>query len=92
MKNGIMSKNGVEVTEAMINDICVALDRNEWPEGWENVGSIVRGHAGTANSENISFKVTPSMKQAIAEQASKEGVSTSAYVRGAVARALTFAG
>ena len=39
--NGVVAENGKVVTDEMIADWESALDRDEWPNGWVNVGEIV---------------------------------------------------
>lgn len=39
--NGIVAENGKVVTDEMIADWESALERDEWPSGWVNVGEIV---------------------------------------------------
>ena len=48
-KNGIVAENGKAVTDEMIADWEGALERDEWPSGWVNVGEVVEGDlmAGT---------------------------------------------
>lgn len=41
--NGIVAENGKVVTDEMIADWESALERDEWPSGWVNVGEIVEG-------------------------------------------------
>lgn len=41
--NGIVAENGNVVTDDMIADWESALERDEWPSGWVNVGEIVEG-------------------------------------------------
>lgn len=36
--NGIVAENGKVVTDEMIADWESALERDEWPSGWVNVG------------------------------------------------------
>lgn len=84
----IRASDGTVVTDAMIDEICAALDRDEWPEGWKNVGPVVRGGTTEGNSETVTVKVTPAMKMAIEREAKTEGVAVSAYVRGAIERTL----
>lgn len=39
--NGVVAENGKVVTDEMIADWESALERDEWPNGWVNVGEIV---------------------------------------------------
>ena len=41
--NGIVAENGKVVTDEMIADWESALERDEWPSGWVNVGEVVEG-------------------------------------------------
>lgn len=40
-ENGIVAENGKVVTDEMIADWESALERDEWPSGWVNVGEVV---------------------------------------------------
>lgn len=62
-----------------------ALDRDEWPEGWHNVGGVVESLPSSSEAmSTISLKVPLSMRRAIEREAKEEGVSISAFVRGAL--------
>lgn len=41
MGSGIIAENGEVVTDEMISGWEEALGRDEWPNGWANVGEIV---------------------------------------------------
>lgn len=41
--NGVVAENGKIVTDEMIAVWESALERDEWPSGWINVGEIVEG-------------------------------------------------
>lgn len=41
--NEVVAKNGKVVTDEMISGWESALERDEWPSGWVNVGEIVEG-------------------------------------------------
>lgn len=71
------------VTEEMIGSWSTALDNDEWPEGWHNVGEIVEGkpRAQTEKSVVMSYKLPESLKRAAEREAKKAGMSTSAYAR-----------
>lgn len=86
----IVAENGSVVTERMIEEWSAALDRDEWPSGWRNVGDVVEGKLprSGANTETISIKVTPAMKAAIDREAKSEGKTASAFVRGLIADSL----
>lgn len=43
MKNGIVAENGTVVTDEMIAGWESALERDEWPGDWDNVGEVVEG-------------------------------------------------
>lgn len=43
MESGIVAENGGVVTDEMISGWEEALERDEWPSGWANVGEIVEG-------------------------------------------------
>lgn len=80
----IVAENGKVVTDKMIDEWESALERDEWPEGWVNVGDVVEGKLPTSMSESVtlSIKVPAAMKKAIEQEAQLEGKSTSSYVRG----------
>ena len=80
-KNGIVAENGKVVTDEMIADWESALERDEWPSGWVNVGEIVEGKLPKAAPETVtlSLKVPAAMKRALEKEAKAEGKSTGAY-------------
>lgn len=51
--NGIVAENGKVVTDEMIADWESALERDEWPSGWVNVGEIVEGKSTGAYARGI---------------------------------------
>lgn len=87
---GITAIDGTRVTDEMINTWCDALDRDEWPDGWQNVGDIVEGMPEVRGpaTQTLSVKVPTAMKHAVDKKAKSEGVSTSSFVRAALAKAL----
>ena len=64
--NGIVAENGKVVTDEMIADWESALERDEWPSGWVNVGEVVEGKLPKAAPETVtlSLKVPVAMKRA----------------------------
>ena len=88
--NGIVAENGKVVTDEMIADWESALERDEWPSGWVNVGEIVEGKLPKAAPETVtlSLKVPAAMKRAREKEAKAEGKSTGAYARGILADGL----
>lgn len=88
--NGIIAENGKVVTDEMIADWESALERDEWPSGWVNVGEIVEGKLPKAAPETVtlSLKVPVAMKRALEKEAKAEGKSTGAYARGILADGL----
>lgn len=88
--SGIVAENGKIVTDEMIAAWESALERDEWPEGWENVGEIVDGKPATSLSDTVtlSVKIPRPMKRAVEAKAEREGKTTSAYVRGILAESL----
>lgn len=92
--NGIVAENGKVVTDEMIADWESALERDEWPSGWVNVGEIVEGKLPKAAPETVtlSLKVPAAMKRALENEAKAEGKSTGAYARGILADGLMAAG
>ncbi len=88
--NGIVAENGVMVTDEMINGWESALERDEWPSGWVNVGEIVEGRLPKAAPETttLSLKVPVAMKKALEAEARSEGKSTGAFARGLLADGL----
>ena len=89
--NGIVAENGKVVTDDMIADWDSALERDEWPRGWVDVGGIVEGRLPKAAPETVtlSLKVPVAMKRALEKEAKAEGKSTGAYARGILADGLT---
>lgn len=78
----IKASNGKVVTENMLDEVCAALDADEWPEGWRNVGGVVgRPPMSPEGSAVLSVKIPPAMKQAIADKAHAAGVPMSVMVR-----------
>lgn len=63
--NGIVAENGKVVTDEMIADWESALERDEWPSGWVNVGEIVEGKLPKAAPDTVtlSLKVPAAMKR-----------------------------
>lgn len=49
--NGIVAENGKIVTDEMIADWESALERDEWPSGWVNVGEATEGRLPEADPE-----------------------------------------
>ena len=88
--NGIVAENGKVVTDEMIANWESALERDEWPSGWVNVGEIVEGKLPKAAPETVtlSLKVPVAMKRALEKEAKAEGKSTGAYARGILADGL----
>lgn len=50
MNTDTNNENGKVVTDEMIADWEGALERDEWPNGWVNVGEIVEGKLPKASS------------------------------------------
>ncbi len=88
--NKIVAENGMVVTDEMIANWEEALARDEWPDGWVNVGEIVEGKLPTSLSDavTLSIKIPAPMKKVIEMEAQSEGKTTSAYVRGVLAESL----
>ena len=88
--SGIVAENGQVVTDEMIEGWESALERDEWPAGWVNVGEVVEGRLPKSTPETVtlSIKVPSAMRRAIETEAKNRGTTTSAYVRGVLARAL----
>ena len=86
----IVAENGQVVTDEMIEGWENALERDEWPSGWFNVGEIVEGRLpkSAPDTVTLSIKVPSAMRRAIEAEAKNNGTTTSAYVRGVLARAL----
>lgn len=87
---GIVAENGKLVTDEMIAGWEAALERDEWPSGWVNVGEIVDGRLPKAAPETatLSIKVPVAMKRALEREAKAEGKSTGAFARGILANGL----
>lgn len=88
--SGIIADGGKLVTDEMIAGWEEALERDEWPSGWTNVGEVVEGRLPSSLSDavTLSVKIPAAMKRAIDAEAEHEGKSTSAYVRGVLADSL----
>lgn len=86
----IVAANGKAVTDSMIEDWEAALERDEWPAGWVNVGEVVEGRLPSSLSESVtlSVKIPAAMRNALDAEARAEGKTTSAYVRGVLADSL----
>lgn len=83
--------NGQELTEETINRWCDAYDKGEFPEGEHSAGSVVYGRPPLSGGEatvTFSVKIPIGMKKAIEDQAKADGISSSAYVRNAIADSL----
>ncbi len=88
--NGIVAENGKVVTDEMIADWESALERDDWPDGWVNVGEVVEGKLPKVAMDTVtlSLKVPVGMKRALEREAKLEGKSTGAYARGILADGL----
>lgn len=88
--SGIVAENGKVVTDQMIADWESALERDEWPKGWVNVGDVIDAKLPKSASETVtlSLKVSVAMKRALEKEAKAEGKSTGAYARGILAEGL----
>ena len=88
--SGIVAENGQVVTDEMIEGWESVLEHDEWPSGWKNVGEIVEGRLpkSAPDTVTLSIKVPAAMRRAIEDEAKNNGKTTSAYVRGVLARAL----
>lgn len=69
----IKAANSSVVTDEMLDKWSEALDRDEWPEGWENRSDVVYGKPPLTKggSTTLSIKVPIAMKEAIAAEAKK---------------------
>jgi hypothetical protein len=81
--DAIKTIDGHLVTEETLDRWSEALDRDEWPEGWVNVGPVTIGRPpmSAEGSTVLSVKIPVAMKKAIENEAKGEGISTSDYVR-----------
>ena len=88
--SGIVAENGQLVTDEMIEGWESALERDEWPSGWKNYGEIVEGRLpkSTPDTVTLSIKIPAAMRRALEDKAKIDGKTTSAFVRGVLARAL----
>lgn len=88
--NGIVAENGKIVTDEMIAGWESALERDEWPSGWVNVGDIIDGKLpkGAPETVTLSLKVPAVMKRALEKKAKENGKSMGAYARGILADGL----
>lgn len=78
--------DGREITDEMIDGWCDSYEKGEFPAGERTAGSVHYGRPPLSSGETvvISVKVPVGMKRAIEEKAKAEGVTTSAYARGAL--------
>ena len=95
----IIAANGVEVTDEMLESWFDALDNDQWPEAWRNVGEVVEGQPPAPSPdvdpvtiEPVTIYMPQSVKDAIERKASSSGVSTSVYICGVLLGALTAEG
>ena len=81
--NGIVAENGKVVTDEMVADWGSALERDEWPSGWVNVGEIADGELPKAASGGVTLplKVPAVMKRAFEEETKAEGEQMAAPSR-----------
>ena len=77
---GIITKNGVELSDEMIEQIAAAFERGEWP-GIES--RIAQGRPLKFNEElqSVTFKVPVRKLAAIDQRAAERGISRSDYLR-----------
>ena len=86
----IVAEDGKVVTDEMIAEWEESLERDEWPAGWVNVGEVVEGRLPTSLSDavTLSVKIPAPRKRVIDANAEHEGKTTSAFVRGVLAKSL----
>jgi hypothetical protein len=86
----IKTADGRIITKDKLDEWSSALDNDEWPRGWVNVGEVVHGRPplSSEGSAVLSVKVPPGLKRALEREARNEGVSTSDYVRSLLADGL----
>lgn len=94
MSKTYIAANGQEITEEMIDRWCESYDRGEFPTGERTIGGVVYGRPplSTEGTAVLSIKVPIGMKRALEQRAKEEGISTSAYARGALADKLLATG
>lgn len=85
---------GQAVSDGMIETWAEALDRDEWPEGWVNVGGIVDGAppARRGRTVTLTVRVPPAVKTALEARAREAGETVSATARGLLEEALVTSG
>ena len=90
MSHEVVAENGIRVTDEMIANWESALECDEWPTDWENVGETIEGRLPKSKPDTItpSVKIPTPMKRAIDLEAKHEGKSIGAYVRGVLAASL----
>ncbi len=86
----IVAENGKVITDEIINEWENALENDQWPCGWINVGEIIESKLPkkTPDTVTLSLKVPVAMKRALEQEAKNEGKSTGAYARGILAESL----
>ena len=81
----LKSIDGNSVSEEMIDSWRSSLNKNEWPDGWSNVGETVDGKLPSYNQQTtLSFKAPMSLKMAAERQAAEKEMSLSAFIRSAL--------
>ena len=80
--SAIVAENGQNVTDCMLDEWCDALDRDEWPEGWRNVGEVVEGHLPVAPSSNEAPRTVDLLRMSSAEFARNIEEATAEVSRG----------
>lgn len=90
----IKTAEGRMVSDEMIETWAEALDRDEWPEGWANVGGIVDGAPPVRRERTVTLtvRVPPAVKMALEARAKETGETTSATARELLEEALVEAG
>jgi len=82
--------DGHTISKAKLDEWSAALDSDNWPQGWVNVGEVIHGRPplSAEGSVVLSVKVPPSMKRILEREAKTEGVTTSDFVRSLLADGL----
>ena len=83
----LVAENGIEVTEAMIDQWAKDYERGVVPSGYTRESPVKPGRAPLSNegATRITITLPKSMKEALVEEAKKSDMTVSSFVRDAIA-------